>query len=306
MRITIAAGAALALAGLAGAANAGWPTPVKMTCPVGGQTFTFIDTASYSTWGRRADGKPYGSWEFPKPLAECPGNRLVIFTHFTPEQIKQLKPILASPEYKALASETTYYRTRWLGTALKIPSVPDVWLLLQASWQADGDPARKARYQRELLTAIDAEPVAADHGWFVNQLRAVNTERELGQFDAATARIARLREALSKPSPYADDKTPDATPEDNEAARKNQLVTLDKQALVIARQDAGSEPLELITPRIAARKCIGLIDAKQVVPEICETAEMRGAISRERTIQKAGEEWLSNSGAATSPSTPVP
>ena len=88
--------------------------------------------------------------------------------------------------------------------------------------------------------------------------------------------------------------------------RKNQLATLDKQALVIARQDAGSEPLELVTSRIAARKCIGLIDAKQTVPEACATAELQGAIGRERTMQKAMDEWQPKTGAPTSPSAPVP
>ncbi len=306
MRTAIAAGVAVTLMSLASVASAGTPYPVGMKCPVGGESFTYIDTMSSSTWGRRADGKPYSSWEEPKPLAECPGNRLVIFTRFTPEQIEQLKPILASPEYKALLNETTYYRTRWLGTALKIPNVPDVWLLLQASWQTDRDPARKARYQSEMVAAVDAEPVAADHGWFVNQLRAVNAERELGRFDAATARIARLREALSKPLPYADDKTPDATPENHEAARKAQLATLDKQAVVIARREAGSEPLELIAPRTAARKCIALIDDKQAVPEACTTADMQFAIYRERAIKKAMETPPPEAPAPTSPSAPGP
>jgi hypothetical protein len=282
-----AAGLALVLASLAGAAHAGTPYPQKMTCPVGGEPFVFTATASYSTWGSRPDGKPYGSWEFPNPVPECPGNRLVVFAQFTKDQIKQLEPLLASPEYKALAGETTYYRMLWLAKALKLPNIPDAWLLLQASWQVDGDPERKARYQREFVAAVDAEPVKPeDIGWLNDQLRAVNAERELGQFDAAKARIGRLREGLSKSPPAPEKADPGGQSADPEVARKNILAFLDKQALVISRKDAGSEPLELITPRIAARKCMDLADAGQAAPDACKTTDLQTLIDKERAFKK--------------------
>jgi hypothetical protein len=287
MRTVTAAGLALILASLGGEALAGTPYPQKMTCPVGGEPFVFTATMSYSTWGARPDGKPYGSWEFPAPVPECPGNRLVVFTQFTKDQVKQLEPLLASPEYKALAGETTYYRMLWLAKALKIPNVSDAWLLQQASWQTDGDPERKARYQREFVAAVDADPVKlGDVSWFSDQVGAVNAERELGQFDAATARIARLRDGLSKPFPVPVKADSDAEAGDPEVARKNLLVFLDKQALVIGHKDAGSEPLELITPRIAARRCLDLVDANQAIPDACKSADLQALIDKERAFKK--------------------
>jgi len=68
---------AVVLAALAGGtpAQAGMPYPEKMKCAVGGESFTHIGTMSYSTWGSRPDGKPYGSWRFPIELPVLSGQR---------------------------------------------------------------------------------------------------------------------------------------------------------------------------------------------------------------------------------------
>lgn len=273
--LVLAAGAVWACLG--GAASAGAPYPVKMKCPVGGESFTFTATMSYSTWGHRPDGKPYGSWEFPQPVPECPGNRLVMFTEFSKAQIKALEPLLSSPEYKALADETTYYRMAWLAKALDLPNTPTPWLLLQASWQADGDAERKARYQREFVAAADAEPVkVGDLGWLSTQARAVNAERELGAFDAALARIKRIREPAAPAAPQPN--------EDGQAAaeRGGLMTFLELEEGAIARRDVSAEPLDLITPRIAAQKCIAMEDGGQAVSDLCKVPTLADMIKRER------------------------
>jgi hypothetical protein len=282
MRAAMTAGVVGVLAALAGAASAGTPFPVKMKCPVGGESFTYVDTMSYSTWGSRPDGKPYGSWEFPKPIPECPGNRLVVFAEFSQAQVKALEPLLASAEYRSLTGETSYYRALWLAKALNLPDTPAAWLLLQASWQADGDVERKARYQREFVAAIDAEPVkGADLTWLSMQARAVNAERELGAFDAATARIQRLRDQL---------KTPPADVAAEGQAGANErggLVSFLKlQEGAIARKDVSPEPIDLVSPRIGARKCIEMEDAGGAVSDLCKTVAMADMIKRERGIQQ--------------------
>lgn len=281
-RLVVAGAMAVAWAGLAGSALAGTPYPVKMKCPVGGESFVFTDTMSYSTWGRRPDGKPYGSWEFPKPIPECPGNRLVMFTEFSKAQVKALEPLLASTEYKALAGDTSYYRALWLAKALNLPDMSAPWLLLQASWQADGDAERKARYQREFVAAIDAEPVkAGDLTWLSMQARAVNAERELGAFDAATARIQRLRDQLQ--APPADPKASQG--DANERGGLASFLKLEEGA--IARKDVSAEPLDLITPRIAAQKCIQAEDARETVSDLCKTTALADMIKRERDFKRS-------------------
>jgi hypothetical protein len=47
------------------AAHAGMPYTRSMTCAVGDEKFNFTTTGSYTVFGRRPDGKPYGSWHFP-------------------------------------------------------------------------------------------------------------------------------------------------------------------------------------------------------------------------------------------------
>lgn len=63
--VSIVAAAAAALP-----AAAGIPVRQRMTCPIGGEAFTYNTTASYTTFGSRPDGKPYGSWIFPLALPE--------------------------------------------------------------------------------------------------------------------------------------------------------------------------------------------------------------------------------------------
>lgn len=291
--------AGLLLAGLGGTANAGTPYPVKMKCPVGGESFTFISTHSMSTWGRRPDGKPYASWEFPNPVPECPGNRLVMFKEFSKDEIKALKPLLASEAYRALGDETTYYRIGWLAKALNVPDYDYPWLMLQASWQADGDEPRKARYQREYVAMVDAAPPGDPETWVNRQVRAVNAERELGQFDAATKRIAAIREDASWQA---------AKPGD-EARAKNErdgiLSFLDLEARAIARKDVSSEPLDLITPRIAADRCLDIEDKAQPLPELCKAAPLSEMVGKFRAIRHPPPKPPAPA-EATSPSTPGP
>jgi hypothetical protein len=89
---------------------AGIPTPVEMTCPVGGKKFTFISTMSYSNWGSRPDGKPYGSWTFPMPVPDCPDNGLVLYKKFSDEEIKQLKLLLKTPGFQRVRYETRLHQ----------------------------------------------------------------------------------------------------------------------------------------------------------------------------------------------------
>src|SRR5688572_24390460 len=82
-------------------ASAGFPVPQTVKCPIGGKSFNHTTTGSYSIWGYRPDGKPYGSWEFPMELPQCPGNGLVVFDEFSGDEADRLKTLVESPEYKA-------------------------------------------------------------------------------------------------------------------------------------------------------------------------------------------------------------
>lgn len=246
---------------VAGTAEAGFPVKMKVKCAVGGERFSYTTTGSYSTWGARPDGKPYGSWTFPMELPVCPKNGLVMFRDFTPDELHRLPEILARPEFAALRdAESPYYRAAWLAGALDPQGVDRPWLLLSATWESDREPSRKARYQAEFIAAAAAAPVRpGELEWFALQVRAINARRELGRFDEALAAIEALpREAVASQADPADVDADD--PHGPEAQRLGWRKELDRQETLILRRDDASEPLDAIPVEVAASYCLGVPD----------------------------------------------
>lgn len=253
---------ALAFAAIA-PAHAGMPVTQEMTCPVGGEKFSFTTTGSYSTWGGRPDGKPYGSWRFPLDLPECPGNGLVVYKEFASADLPRLRALVDSADYKALRKERPYYRAAWLMRGMGESAADVAWNINVASWQADGEPALKRRYQEEFVRAVDA--LGSDAGGskverFAMEIRAANAERELGRFDAAAARIGRVpRPAL--PAAAAPAKAGSAAGwrarEDLER-RRGWNGFADALAVVIKRRDPSSEPLDMLDGRTRRARCQAL------------------------------------------------
>lgn len=249
-------------------AVAGMPMPQTVKCPIGGKSFTYMTTASYSTWGYRPDGKPYGSWQFPLELAKCPGNGLVIFDKFSDDEVKKLEALVESAEYRTLReTETNYFLAAWLMERLGRPPIDVAWMLVQASWQADGRPDLKARYQAFYVDRIRALPRPAEGGdWLFMQGRAANGLRELKRFDEAKALLASL-DLSSLDVPVPEEKTGAATPsglgrtvlnyeEIEEAKRKRGFLNYFKQlGELIEARNSDSEPVTMIPREEAAQRC---------------------------------------------------
>jgi len=256
------------LAAVAAPAMAGTPFAQTAKCPVGGKTFTYTATASYSIWGYRPDGKPYGSWEFPLELPKCPDNGLVLFDEFNQDEVKRLEALVDSPEYRAMREvETNYFLASWLMKQLGREPINVAWMVVQASWQADGRPDLKARYQALYVDQIRNLPKSGDViDWLAMQGRAVNGLRELKRFDEASALLASLDLApLDVPIP--EEKAGAATPsglgrqvlnydEIREAQRKRGFLEYFKQlGQLIQARDPAAEPLRMIPAREAAGLC---------------------------------------------------
>lgn len=232
------------------------PAPKTMTCPIGGGSFTFTPGEPGPVIGTRPDGRPYGASAFPFPLPECPGNGLVLYKEYTPEEVAKLEPIVASEAYQALrTSDTSYYRAYRLMKDMGLGPEDYLWVLLQASWQADGDPALKARYLTELVegsAAAQARP--NDLNWIGMEARSANALRELGRFDEATARIDKIPTAsldVRVPLGQASD------PAVREAkSRRAWLDYLKDLRTVIALKDKSREPFDLIPKAVALDRCV--------------------------------------------------
>lgn len=247
MRWISLSAALLGLAPLA-PAIAGMPVTETMTCPIGGKPFEFTTTASYSTWGERPDGKPYGSWVFPLAIPECPDNGLVLYKEYDEEEVAKLEPLVASEAYQALReSDTTYYRAYWLMKEMGVGPERYLWALLQAGWQAEGDLRR--RYLAELAEATGAvEPKPDDLNWIGMEGRAINALRELGRFDEALERLDRI--------PLETLEATLATGEENRSEqRKAWAGWFRKLRAVIERQDSGAEPFDMLPTRISLGRC---------------------------------------------------
>jgi len=244
---------------LPASAWAGFPVQVKEKCAVGGQRFTYVTTGSYSIYGHRPDGRPYGSWTFPLNLPTCPKNGLVMYRDFSPEELARLPALLASPDYLALRKdETQYYRAAWLERALGGSEATAAWLLLNATWETDGDAARHNRYRSEFVTAAgqaSSQPETLDG--LALRVRAINALRELGRFDEAAATLRDLPRQALEPRPSPPPSAPESKPVDDNESRAFWRDFITKLDVVIARHDAGKEPLDLLPIDLAAQLCVG-------------------------------------------------
>lgn len=225
--------------------------PQATTCPVGGEQFDAPQLMHYSTFGSMPDGQPIGSIAFPILLPECPGNGLVIFAKFTPEQVKKLGPVVASPAYQALRkSESSYYRAAWLADAIG-EKRQAAWLMLSATWEAknaDAAGERARRYGAAFAASAMALPVdAKDFQSIALRARAANALRELGQFEEAETLRASIVIA------------PDVGGADKNAAenRTGWAGYLAKLAGPVARRDASRQPIDMMNDRDAVFRCLG-------------------------------------------------
>jgi hypothetical protein len=309
----------LALA-LVCAAWAGSPMPVQMKCPVGGKKFTYISTATSSQWGSRPDGKPYGSWTFPMPLPECPDNGLVMYREFKPAEIKLLKKLLASSEYRQLLSnaDVPYYRAYWLMGKLGEVAVDQVWVLQQAAWEADLRPELKKRYQDEFVQRVRALPRPEDAQgemtWIVMSFRAANALRELARFDEALQLLDAVPTA-SLDVPVPAEKVIGTTESglgkkienygEIRAAqsRRSWLSYPEQQRVAIARHDSSSEPIDMVPLRVAMDLCLTYPRSTPEYQKVCESEAMRAQLARAKKMR----ELMSQPAAPATPApTPTP
>ena len=244
--------AAVAAFAMAAPAQAGRPVTETMTCPIGGASFSFTTTASYSTYGERPDGKPYGSWTFPLALPECPDNGLVLYKQYTPDEVAKLEPLVASDAYQALRKEDSpYYRAYWLMKQMGLGPERYLWALLQAGWETEAKPDLRKRYLAELAEASAAVPPRpGDLNWIGMEGRAVNALRELERFDEAAARLARV--------PLAEL----AAAGDSQDAKSRRAWHAFFTAIgpVIERRDSSIEPLDMLPRSVAFGRCLDLPD----------------------------------------------
>ena len=199
--LTVMAAPALVTPALAGS-----PMPIEVVCPLDGQKFTHIVTASYSTWGMHLDGMPVGSWVFPMAVPQCPTSRLPVMKEdYSDAEKAALNALVLTPEYQAVQNEASYYLMDFVMAKTGEQTLEShIWMLLQATWQVREDAPTYGRYAVELVAAMDSgsESVKKENAdnWPFYQLSVANVQRQSGDFDGAASRLA-LVEATSLDDP---------------------------------------------------------------------------------------------------------
>jgi hypothetical protein len=179
---------------LAGAAAAGTPVDVQMTCPVGGETFTVTETASCSTYGRSMALRQMSSCDFVTRLPVCPGNGLPLYRTFEGDDIARLDAVVTGPDWPGLRSLSDWQRAYALADRLGERGEAGFGLQLGALWyESDrflADPVAMSLFD----LAADAAIEGADPG-SVPYLKALKAYVRVasGRRDEATSMLAELR-----------------------------------------------------------------------------------------------------------------
>lgn len=187
----------LTLAGNMGAAAAHTMREVDYVCPIDGETFKAPTSMSYTVFGQRLDGRPYGALPVPPLRPFCPASGFMMYKErFSETEIVALRALVASPEWQRWrASETPYFLGALAAEHLGEPPLLLACLFQEAAWGAEGDAARHPRYLRaaiERLERFHDSLAAEDEIRLIVRLRVAEMQRQAGNFAAATGLLDSL------------------------------------------------------------------------------------------------------------------
>lgn len=168
-------------------------------CPIGGGKYNPLRLGTHSTYGSYTDLSRVSYLTFPIAMPVCPDNGFVDFQEdYTPEEIETFTAVIGSDEYKALLGKhTSYFLFARMLEMADMGSRFDIWWIdnVAASEAASCNLPVFEDYTRRALASSSAALASMkpeDDAWWPLQLININDLRELGEFDAAAARISAL------------------------------------------------------------------------------------------------------------------
>ncbi|WP_299194778.1 hypothetical protein [uncultured Erythrobacter sp.] len=269
----------------------------EFTCPIGGEKFKANVVGSTSTFGQRADGRPYGGvaiW----PIPECPENGLPLFEdEFDPVELAALEIAIATPDFRAMReNDTSRYRLFWLKREIGRPFSEQVGALYQATWQTDDNWDRRNRYRSEFVNLAmrwdkpEGAEVRERDNWFWIQMRAVNAMRELGYYEEGLSRLAVVMQLENLPA--------------DEEAAENAKFYGEQIRRLLTEENPYPEPTNLTPARVAMFRCVAGSDLTTVERERCDGTAIQdeiasfefrprggGKLQGEDAIRAANIEW---------------
>ena len=146
------------------------PFEQEVSCPVGGEKFSYVGTGScsYSGGNRRMSFWTPSTCDFITRLPVCPSNKLPLYKDFSADEIEKLKKILKTKTYRRLKKKSRFFRAyqleRQLNPDAEVGFAYD--LLLGGLWY---DEASLTHQNEEYLSAFFLEAEAG-----IEQASSVN------------------------------------------------------------------------------------------------------------------------------------
>lgn len=159
----------------------------KFTCPIGGETFTQVMDTSGTSFGMMTDTGPVGPIAVPFSIAQCPGNKFVMFKDtFSKEELAKFERVVNSAEYQKIAAQSPSYFA-W-GRMMELAGANTdaqqmMNIFLKASWQSESQESFSKTLEYADKVLANKAIISKD---------AINTQflrgemlRKLGRFDEA-------------------------------------------------------------------------------------------------------------------------
>ena len=189
------------LLGLNQMASAHTAELVQYECPIGGEKFERVMQMSGTSFGQMTNLMPYGPIESPWPLAQCPGNKFIIFKNskeFTPEEIKKYTEIVNSDAYKNIPEDAPsyYYLAKLYELAGDQKNSVIAYVYLQASWQNAGE-ALSEEIKRNVISYYEKsfDELKDNEGELIAAKMMIGEiNRQLGNFDIAEKHFQQLKQ----------------------------------------------------------------------------------------------------------------
>ena len=161
----------------------------EISCPIGGEKFTFKEPRSGTSFGQTLDFMPIGAIVSPWPLAKCPSNGLIIYPELSQENYAQLKSFVLSKNYQTLQKkESNYYLLYTLFKKLNVDSELLINTLLAATWEVEAD--QYEHYAKELKILLN-QPQDSNNFNFIYPLISIELSRRMGDFKTAENELQR-------------------------------------------------------------------------------------------------------------------
>ncbi len=141
--------------------------------------------------------------KFPSPIAICPSNGFIMYKEdFSAKELLEIDQYISSDSYQKLYADkhASYYLFYQLSQNVHMDeNVSDWWLILNATWEAEGcgDAKKYNKYASEVIekATLSLNTMETDNkDYFALKLLIPNLYRRMGNFEVAQEWLNKINE----------------------------------------------------------------------------------------------------------------